>query len=295
MTDGDSFNRRTVLKSISATAVGAGGYVTNAAAGEELDSAAEANEVLQVEQVQRVLREVGFPKPVPGRKFSQQLGDSGTELTAYVYQTPIGELRYTEVSSHKVAQFIFDGDVTGNELPDRYEIVSEVESAALVTDMEGGVEFFRSPTRTERNQLSDLRGVDLTGASAYYSTALDGFSIIADGSKLAEATVLKPNASGSGAVNTTDLNPSAASTGEVDATDLASRKTIQPMEKCDTGACAVCLSNIGGIPMVCGVACAVVASPPPVSIAGAVACLTCMAAQGVSLGYFCSECLDTCK
>lgn len=279
MSDNNSFDRRSVLKSLSVSAVGAGGFVTGAA-GDEADSVMEAGEVLEVEQVQRVLREAGDPEPDSYRRLSQPLGDTETELTAYIFQTPIGELRYTDVSSYNVAQFIFDDGLAAAELPGQYEIVSEVESAALVTDTEGGVEFFRSPTYAERRQLSRHRGVDLGSASAYYSTAVDGFSIVPDGSKFVEATVLKPRASGPGAI---------------DAAELSSRTTIEPLESCDTGACATCLGNITAVPMVCGVACAVIATPPPVSIAGAVACLTCMAAQGVSLGYFCTECLDTCK
>ncbi|AFK21021.1 hypothetical protein E6P09_17825 (plasmid) [Haloferax mediterranei ATCC 33500] len=228
--------------------------------------------MLRNEPVQRVLREVGSPSVGTGKKLVSTFRGDDAQLTAYFFETAIGTLRYTEVKSHEVAHFVFGEDVRAGALPREYRLASEVESASVLSDMCGGTEFFRAPTKAERVQLQRRFGFDLDESTAFFSSAIDGFGVVPEDSKDATATLVEFDSF---------------------AFDSASTSDVTPMEECDTGACTVCMTSTLSSVGTCGWACYAVATPPPVSIAGAVACLTCVAATGVSLGYFCSECLET--
>jgi hypothetical protein len=276
----DNFQRRTVLKGI-AGGVGVTGLAGTAAAQQQKVGADERQRILETPEVQRVLSEAGAPTVESAEKVVAPLGSSGDSIVGYILQTTVGKLVFGRAKSHEVARLTFSGDISAADLPEKYEIAARVEYGAVTTDLNGGTLFLRAPTEQELRALSRIQGVDIDNSKVYYTDEVGGFGV-------------KPQDSDSPALK---VAVSSDGSGEVSTTEIASAKTqeFRSSESCDVGACETCVGNLVVSSGACGAICAAGAVSPPVSLPILIPCLVCVASSGVSLGYFCSECLETCK
>lgn len=272
----DKIQRRKILRGIAAGSSVAG--ITGMASGAGQDvSADERDHVLSITEVRRTLAVAEYPQVGKIKKGSAVVGKNGNRIISYVLPTEVGKMVFSEYQSYKSCRLALSSESTG-DVPDKYSIVQEVDFLSITVRDGGEVTFQRSPTENELSALRQVAEEGIEPESTYFSSNYGGF-IIGHGSdysilEIGDEDGLEP------------VDEERISSSKVE------RYTLS--EECDRGACEECVKFLGGGIATCGGICGAAAISPPVSLPALIPCLGCVAASGTGLGYFCSECLETC-
>lgn len=280
MSDNNKPDRRSVLKSLGAGAAAVAGISGSVSAERAEITADERARIRKNEKFSRVYDEIGRPVVEGVEKMVATLGEGGESVAAYTFDTTVGDLRFTEAGSRSVAHFIFGEGVSSDSVPSKYASATRVDGASLLSNPDKGVTYVRGATTEEQKAVREA--ADKPSADVLYSDALGGFGIVSDDADRSARTMVEVDVAGYSVVSPNNISNEATT-------------VVTSNEECDEGACRMCGTSSLLSVSSCGWVCATVATPPPVSIAGLVACLGCVVAAGVSLGYFCSECWETCK